>query len=109
MADAQVDGIIVSGAYELAHEFNHARLARRGQLRRAGHPARVPSRLVAMAARLLPVPDRARYSEEFQGELAELAKAGAGRWQQLAYAARQLTGAVQLRSALAGARRRSVP
>jgi len=62
--------------------------------------------LLAAAARLLPASDRARYAEEFRSELAEIARAGAGRRPQLAYAARQLMSARRLRADLRAPRRR---
>jgi hypothetical protein len=62
--------------------------------------------LVAVAARLLPAAHRARYAEEFQGELWDLAEAGAGRWRQTASAAHQLTKAGHLRTELKAPRRR---
>jgi hypothetical protein len=52
--------------------------------------ARTAARLVALTARLLPTPYRARYAEEFCNELLELAEARASKWQQIGYAARQL-------------------
>ncbi len=56
--------------------------------------------------RLLPVRDRARYAEEFRSELWEIAHAGGGRRAQLAYAARQVMAARQLRAGLRVPRRR---
>jgi hypothetical protein len=63
-------------------------------------------RLVAVAARLLPAADRARYGEEYRSELWDLAAAGVGRCQQIGYAARQLYWAVPVHFALLGPRRR---
>jgi len=72
--------------------------------------APLAARLLTMAARLLPEADRARYAEEFRGELWEMAVAGAGRWGQLGCAARVLARARETRAALrAPARRRAVP
>jgi hypothetical protein len=64
-------------------------------------------RLAGLAARLLPSASRARYSEEFRAELAALVQAGAGRWQQLAFATGLLVAAPRLRVELTAARRRS--
>jgi hypothetical protein len=75
-----------------------------GQLR---IPMPLAGWLTVVAARLLPGPERARYSEEFESELAEIACAGGGRRAQLAYAARTVLGATwQLRAALRSPRRR---
>jgi hypothetical protein len=63
-------------------------------------------RLVAVAARLLPAADRARYGEEYHSELWDLAAAGAGRRQQIGYAARQLYSAVPVHFAILSPRRR---
>ncbi len=54
---------------------------------------------------MLPRPDRARFGEEFRGELAELADAGPGWWRMLGYAARQLARAPRLRAELASVKR----
>jgi hypothetical protein len=63
--------------------------------------------LTAVAARLLPVAERARYCEEFGSELAEIALAGGRRRTQLAYAARTvLSSAWQLRAELRSPGRR---
>jgi hypothetical protein len=64
------------------------------------------SQLVSVAAQLLPTPDRARYDEEFRGELWDLAEAGAGRRRQIGYAGRQLTRAPRLRMELKNPRQR---
>lgn len=75
-----------------------------------GHLARTPVRLAGVAARLLPEGSRARYTEEYQGELAELAAAGAGRRNQFGYALRLLTRAPLLRVELrTPSRRRMMP
>jgi hypothetical protein len=50
-------------------------------------------RMVGHTTRLLPAADRARYAEEFRSELWDLAEIGAGRCQQVLYAASQLTRA----------------
>jgi hypothetical protein len=76
--------------------------------RRTGELARTPVRLAGVAARLLPAAARARYREEYQGELAELAVAGAGRRNQFGYALRLLTRAPLLRAELRSASRRRV-
>lgn len=57
-------------------------------------------RLLTAATWPLPVPDRARYAEEYQSELAELARSGAGRGQQLGYGFRQLLHAFRTGRAL---------
>jgi hypothetical protein len=62
-------------------------------------------RLLA-AARLLPAGDRARWAEEFRSELTEIARAGAGRRGQLAYAGRVVLSARRLRADLRAPRRR---
>lgn len=62
--------------------------------------ARFAGRLVAAAARILPVMDQVRYGEEFRAELAEVARAGGGRWYQTAYAVRLLASAWSLRAEL---------
>jgi hypothetical protein len=74
--------------------------------RRYGRPARIAGRLVDAAAQLLPRRYQARYREEYQGELADLAATGAGRWQQLRYSVRLLARSAHLRAALMGQRRR---
>lgn len=68
-------------------------------------------RLVTWAVRALPAEDHARYTEEFQRDLWELAAAGAGRAPQLRYAVRQLIHAPRTRAALRCSRagRRAVP
>jgi hypothetical protein len=55
--------------------------------------------LLAVAAWLLPAADRARYAEECQSELWEIAHT-CSRWAQLAYAARQVLSAFRLRRGL---------
>jgi hypothetical protein len=74
--------------------------------RRAGRVAPLAGRLLAAAARLLPAGDRTRYAEEFQSELAEIARAGAGRRRQVAHAARVVLSARRLRADLRVPRRR---
>jgi hypothetical protein len=64
-------------------------------------------RLVQIATRLLPGRDRARYAEEFRSELWDLA--GAGRRQQILYAARQLLRAAHLRIELKAPHRSKAP
>ncbi len=68
--------------------------------------APLAGRLLAVAARLLPAGDRARYAEEFRSELAEIARAGAGHRRLLAYAARVVLSARRLRADLRVPRRR---
>jgi hypothetical protein len=62
-------------------------------------------RLVTVAAWLLPARERARYGKEDRSELHDLAHAGAGRHQQLRYAARLLVQAVPLCVAVLAPRR----
>ena len=62
--------------------------------------ARFAGRLVEVATRILPVMDQVRYGEEFRSELAEVARAGGGRWTQMTFAARLLTSAWSLRAEL---------
>jgi hypothetical protein len=57
-------------------------------------------RLTHISARVLPAGDRARYEEEWQAELYELALAGASRWAQLVYALRVLNEVWVLRAEL---------
>jgi len=64
-------------------------------------------RLLKVATRMVPPGDRARYGEEFQSELADIARAEGGRWGQLAYAIRQVMSSVRLRAVLRSPRRRS--
>jgi hypothetical protein len=61
--------------------------------------------LVLIATRLLPLSDRGRYAEEFDGELWDLAEAHAGWWRQTAYASRLLARALHLRFVLKAPRR----
>jgi hypothetical protein len=68
--------------------------------------ARSAGRLVAIAARLVPASHRSRYAEEFRCELWDQAEAGAGRWCQMLYAARQLARAPRLRAELQAPHRR---
>jgi hypothetical protein len=78
--------------------------------RERGRPRRIaPSvaRLLAGAARLLPAADRARYAEEYQSELWDIAQAGVGRIGQLRYALSQLRNALPVSAALRSPRRRS--
>jgi hypothetical protein len=73
----------------------------------AGQVAPLAGRLLAVASRLLPARDRARYADEFRSELWEIAHAVAGRRRaQLAYAARQVMSAWRLRAELRIPRRR---
>jgi hypothetical protein len=68
-----------------------------------GRPSPCAGWLAGFAVRLLPPARRQRYREEFAAELRELA--GLRRWRQLAYAARLLGRAWELRRALSGALR----
>jgi len=61
-------------------------------------PPDSPARLVAWAARLTPVAERARYREEFEAELLEMA--GEKQLRRFGYAVRVLGRAVPLRWAL---------
>ncbi len=64
-------------------------------------------RLADVASFLLPAADRTRYSEEFLGELWDLAVSGEGRLRQLLHALRQLCSILPLRFALRFPRRRN--
>lgn len=64
-------------------------------------------RLLMAASRLLPPSDRARYAEEYQSELWELASAGASRAEQLRYATRQALRAAQVRGEVLAPRSKS--
>jgi hypothetical protein len=75
---------------------------------RAVRPASLAMRLVAAAARFLPVTDRARYLEEFLGELSELSSSGAGRTQQVRYAVSQLLRIPVMRGIMRADRRTRV-
>ena len=90
--------------YSKSYDLNRATGRRAGE---PGPSAPLARRLVAVAARHLPAAERARYSEEFRSELAEIARAGGGRRAQLAYGARQVMSAVRLRAALRSPRQRS--
>lgn len=57
-------------------------------------------RLTLVSVRVLPAADQARYAEEWQAELYELAFSGASRWAQLIYALRILNEAWVLRAEL---------
>jgi hypothetical protein len=74
---------------------------------RVGRVAPSAGWLLTTAARLLPVADRARYSEEYRSELWEIADAGAGRRQQVRYSVRQLTRVARLRGAVIAPRTRN--
>ena len=86
--------------------FGRGRPHARGDFE-ATQVARWPSGLLAASVRLLPATDRARYAEEYQSELRDLAQAGGGRIRQLRYALRQLRGAPAMGFALRSPRRRS--
>jgi hypothetical protein len=74
-----------------------------GTVARPSWPA---SRLAGVASFLLPIADRARYSEEYRSELWDLAQAGAGRIRQLLCALRQIRNALPTNSALRSPRRK---
>jgi hypothetical protein len=94
----------------LVYEFdqvlvpNHTSAWIPGEQRRTAPSAR---RLLRGAVRMLPLSNRARYAEELGSELTEIALAGGGHRVQMAYAARQVTSAVQLRRELKSPQRRS--
>lgn len=70
--------------------------------------ARPASRVLEVAARILPAADQVRFASEYRSEQYELALAGAGRLSQLAYAGRQLRAAWSLRAELRNPARRRV-
>jgi hypothetical protein len=63
--------------------------------------------LLVLVAWLLPAGERSRYAEEFWSELSEIAQAGDGRLDQLAYAVRQVVSTLYLAAELRVPRRRS--
>jgi hypothetical protein len=63
-------------------------------------PARMAAGLVAQAVRALPAAHRARWREEFDAELEELAMAAASRWSQVGHASRVAGRVWLLRRAL---------
>ena len=78
---------------------------------RAAHrvaPAAFAGRLARGAVRVLPIMSRARYRDEFESELYELAAAKASRWTQALYGLRLLDRAWVLRAELRLAARRRV-
>jgi RNA polymerase sigma-70 factor (ECF subfamily) len=75
-----------------------------GRVRRVAAPA---AGLLGAGARLFPAADRARYDEEYRGELWDLAQSGAGRIKQLRYALHQLLGALPMSFTLRYPRHRS--
>ena len=87
----------------------HARVlaCARARGRRAAGVVPSAAGLLTFAARLLPTADRARYGEEYQSELWDLARSGAGRLRQLGYGLRQLRRALAAGFALRSARRGS--
>jgi hypothetical protein len=95
---------------ELAREIQHlitsavSAVPAPGQLQGSTQLAR---RLLMLAVQLLPSAERDRYFEEFRSELSDIARAGGNRRVQVAYAARQATSAVRLRSELRVPRRRA--
>jgi len=96
-------------AHDLDGDIDHARvLARAFQVLDDPvlHVAPSAGRLVAAAARLLPVGEQDRYAEEFRSELWEIARAGGRRPTQLAYATRQVIAAWRLRAELRVPQRR---
>lgn len=66
----------------------------------AKRTTRPASSLVATATHLLPAATRARYREEFQSELWEIANGGGSRREQLLYACRQLLRVMLVRAAV---------
>ena len=71
----------------LSSDFDRTRRAAMAPgVREAMRPARPAARVAGTAAGLLARQDRARYREEYQSELAELAASGSGRWRQLGLA-----------------------
>ena len=100
---------IVDRTRRRARELEDAFAAASGMASPGGRsrvPMRLAGRLTAFAARLLPGPERARYSAEFRSELAEITLAGGGRRVQLAYACRTvLSASWRLRAALRSPRR----
>ena len=75
-----------------------------GRVRRVASPA---AGLLGAGTRLFPAADRARYDEEYRGELWELAQSGAGCIRQLRYALHQLLGTLPMSFTLRYPRRRS--
>jgi hypothetical protein len=69
-------------------------------------PAPAADWLTEAAVRLLPAGERARYLEEFTGELWDMADAGASRWRRTFYGCRLLLGIWSLRAELAAPPRR---
>jgi len=88
-----------------AHDRERRKAWKRKQ-RRTGEIADPGAGVLAVAVRLLPAADRARYAEEFLGELRDLARSGGGRGR-LRYALRQLLRTVLMGLALRSPRRRS--
>jgi hypothetical protein len=111
-ARARVSDLVsdLDGACNIAHALTRTLArdsSRAGQGQRgARRVAPLAGRLLTAVARLLPARDQARYAEEFRSELAEIARAGAGRRRQLAYAARVVLSALRLRADLRAPRRR---
>ena len=68
-----------------------------GSPTQGGSPAR---RILQWATALLPPTARARYWEELNAELYELARSGTSRWSQVAYSMRMAAGMWSLRQAL---------
>ncbi|MGO8958693.1 MAG: hypothetical protein ACLQFR_15190 [Streptosporangiaceae bacterium] len=64
-------------------------------------------RLLTVASRLLPSSERARYAEEYECELWELASAGAGKAEQFRYATRQALRVGHLRGEVLAPRSKS--
>jgi hypothetical protein len=97
---------------QLAYAARQVMFALRSEARKRRVPrnqvAALAECLVGVAARMLPASGRARFAEEFQAELWEIAYAGTGRLGQLAYAARQLRRAWGVRAELRTPHRRQV-
>lgn len=102
-----VDFNLNSHGHNSASDSDHdpGLLAKDPGRERTAQLGRTPARLAGVAARLLPEGARARYAEEYRGELVELAAAGAGRRNQFGYALRLLTRAPLLRAELRTASR----
>jgi hypothetical protein len=67
---------------------------------RPWQPRKLPRRLVALAAAVLPAGHRVRYAQEWQAELWELGQQPRQRWRQLAHAVGVLSRCVALRRGL---------
>ena len=104
LTDARDRAVDLTRALELVYDPGSGRASRRE--RDSGRVAPIARHLVAAAVRLLPEGNRARYAEEFRSDLWEIVHDGGRRRAQLAYAARQVMSARQLRAELRVPRRR---